>query len=201
MIVWGGFDGTVDLNTGGRYDSTGDAWTPTSTTAAPAARDLHIAVWTGSLSEMDVWGGQNDAVMQLNTGGRYNPTTNVWTAMSTLGAPIGRRYHTGVWSGSEMIPWGGWNTVDLNTGGRSEEHTSELQSPYDLVCRLLLEKKKCPSEGSTGYALRGCYLPPPGLNRAGRCRYLHFVLAAIGFHLCFFGSISISLGTLCRYWF
>src|SRR5574339_890655 len=28
------------------------------------------------------------------------------------------------------------------TGKRSEEHTSELQSPGDLVCRLLLEKKK-----------------------------------------------------------
>src|SRR5437867_8594028 len=28
------------------------------------------------------------------------------------------------------------------TARRSEEHTSELQSPYDLVCRLLLEKKK-----------------------------------------------------------
>src|SRR5437867_7128699 len=28
------------------------------------------------------------------------------------------------------------------TSSRSEEHTSELQSPYDLVCRLLLEKKK-----------------------------------------------------------
>src|SRR5207248_7658986 len=28
---------------------------------------------------------------------------------------------------------------------RSEEHTSELQSPYDLVCRLLPEKKKNPS--------------------------------------------------------
>src|SRR5438094_7506518 len=27
-------------------------------------------------------------------------------------------------------------------GTRSEEHTSELQSPYDIVCRLLLEKKK-----------------------------------------------------------
>src|SRR5690348_17797525 len=27
-------------------------------------------------------------------------------------------------------------------GGRSEEHTSELQSPVHLVCRLLLEKKK-----------------------------------------------------------
>src|SRR5207248_11234762 len=29
-----------------------------------------------------------------------------------------------------------------NPEKRSEEHTSELQSPYDLVCRLLLEKKK-----------------------------------------------------------
>src|ERR1017187_8495726 len=28
------------------------------------------------------------------------------------------------------------------SSGRSEEHTSELQSPMDLVCRLLLEKKK-----------------------------------------------------------
>src|SRR5256885_3367996 len=29
-------------------------------------------------------------------------------------------------------------------GSRSEEHTSELQSPCNLVCRLLLEKKKKP---------------------------------------------------------
>src|SRR5207248_10608325 len=29
----------------------------------------------------------------------------------------------------------------LEIRNRSEEHTSELQSPYDLVCRLLLEKK------------------------------------------------------------
>jgi len=78
---------------------------------------MHVAVWTGSLSEMDVWGGQNDAVVQLNTGARYNPTTNVWTAMSSLGAPIGRRFHTAVWTGSGMIVWGGWNMTDLNTGG------------------------------------------------------------------------------------
>src|SRR5258708_27700373 len=31
---------------------------------------------------------------------------------------------------------------DLNNTVRSEEHTSELQSPDHLVCRLLLEKKK-----------------------------------------------------------
>src|SRR5258708_37304193 len=32
--------------------------------------------------------------------------------------------------------------VRARHGGRSEEHTSELQSPDHLVCRLLLEKKK-----------------------------------------------------------
>src|SRR5690348_17993573 len=34
-----------------------------------------------------------------------------------------------------------WSLV-LEPGARSEEHTSELQSPVHLVCRLLLEKKK-----------------------------------------------------------
>src|SRR5256885_9243193 len=35
---------------------------------------------------------------------------------------------------------------------RSEEHTSELQSPCNLVCRLLLEKKKTPTQSS-------CHVP------------------------------------------
>src|SRR5437763_5062218 len=36
----------------------------------------------------------------------------------------------------------GSNITLFIEGGRSEEHTSELQSPMYLVCRLLLEKKK-----------------------------------------------------------
>src|SRR5207249_8065850 len=118
MIVWGGFDGVADVNTGGIYDPSADTWTPTSTSGAPAARDLHVAVWADSSSEMDIWGGQDDTVTQLNTGGRYNPTTDQWTATSTLGAPIGGRFAAVVWTGSEMIAWGGWNQVDLNSGGR-----------------------------------------------------------------------------------
>src|SRR5256885_5349351 len=35
----------------------------------------------------------------------------------------------------------GRDLVHLSFAGRSEEHTSELQSPCNLVCRLLLEKK------------------------------------------------------------
>src|SRR5258708_20680571 len=38
----------------------------------------------------------------------------------------------------ERTPWPARRAVP----GRSEEHTSELQSPDHLVCRLLLEKKK-----------------------------------------------------------
>src|SRR5688500_20064157 len=36
----------------------------------------------------------------------------------------------------------GQPVYDISVEGRSEEHTSELQSPCNLVCRLLLEKKK-----------------------------------------------------------
>src|SRR2546422_6065792 len=37
-----------------------------------------------------------------------------------------------------------------HAGYRSEEHTSELQSRLHLVCRLLLEKKKCRDDGLLG---------------------------------------------------
>src|SRR5437773_8352440 len=38
--------------------------------------------------------------------------------------------------------WGCYVVEVPGAGARSEEHTSELQSHHDLVCRLLLEKKK-----------------------------------------------------------
>src|SRR5699024_12376481 len=46
--------------------------------------------------------------------------------------------------GSEAIQTvdGFLDKVWLNDFSRSEEHTSELQSRFDIVCRLLLEKKK-----------------------------------------------------------
>src|SRR5256885_12322217 len=46
-----------------------------------------------------------------------------------------RRVRRGRLPGPELLRRGGRQ-------GRSEEHTSELQSPCNLVCRLLLEKKK-----------------------------------------------------------
>src|SRR5690348_18106851 len=54
--------------------------------------------------------------------------------------PIRRPLMTGVKAVDNLIPIGkGQRELII---GRSEEHTSELQSPVHLVCRLLLEKKK-----------------------------------------------------------
>jgi N-acetylneuraminic acid mutarotase len=121
MIVWGGHAPGEVVNSGGRYNPGTDSWAATSITNAPAARASHTAVWTGS--EMIVWGGAKLLPSQgyFNTGGRYNPTTDTWTATSIANAPLARHVHTAVWTGSEMIVWGGAHgngTLFLNTGSR-----------------------------------------------------------------------------------
>ena len=55
---------------------------------------------------MIVWGGITTSGY-VNTGGRYNPTTDSWIPTTTTGAPGARYQHTSVWTGSEMIVWGG----------------------------------------------------------------------------------------------
>src|SRR5690348_17951073 len=46
------------------------------------------------------------------------------------------------WKAGANASGGTWWQILIAGMGRSEEHTSELQSPVHLVCRLLLEKKK-----------------------------------------------------------
>src|SRR5947207_10518579 len=88
----------------GASGCTDDTWTATN--HPPTGRSNHTAVWTGS--EMIVWGGSdNDFGPEMNTGGRYNPSTDSWATMSTTNAPSARKWHTAVWTGSEMIVWGG----------------------------------------------------------------------------------------------
>ncbi|HEV8202500.1 MAG TPA: hypothetical protein VGS03_21010 [Candidatus Polarisedimenticolia bacterium] len=121
MIVWGGFDGASDQGTGGLYDPATDTWTATSTTNAPLARESHVAVWAGEVSDLILWGGEDDSAHVLNTGGRYNPATGVWTATSTTGTPLWGLLGASIWTGTEMIVWGGRNLAtmtDMNTGGR-----------------------------------------------------------------------------------
>ncbi|MCR4315445.1 MAG: FG-GAP-like repeat-containing protein [Planctomycetes bacterium] len=91
-------------------------WSATSTESAPDARYRHSAVWTGA--EMIVWGGSTNSSPEVyaNTGAKYNPDSNAWTAISTEGAPSARYDHAAVWTGSKMIIWGGYNGSPLGDG-------------------------------------------------------------------------------------
>jgi N-acetylneuraminic acid mutarotase len=105
LLVWDGGEN----RDGARYNPSTDTWTPISTAGAPEPRSDAPAVWTGT--EMLVWGGFSHAAdttgYVIKTGGRYNPSTDTWSAMSTNGAPSARVSHTAVWGGSRMIVWGG----------------------------------------------------------------------------------------------
>jgi len=109
MIVWGGYDELAPgplLNSGGRYDPTTDAWSPTSTFGAPLGRSSHTAVWTGS--EMVVWGGYAGYPTDfVNSGGRYDPVTDTWSATSVDGAPAAGPGLVSVWTGNVMVIWAG----------------------------------------------------------------------------------------------
>ncbi|RMF71695.1 MAG: hypothetical protein D6738_13375, partial [Acidobacteria bacterium] len=122
MIVWGGTPNLV-TNTGGRYDPAEDRWLPVTTAGAPAARANHTAVWSGD--EMIIWGGCDNAVCaaqstRFGDGARYDPETDSWSPVSSAGAPSARANHVAVWTGNEMLVWGGRNAsgAAATPGGR-----------------------------------------------------------------------------------
>src|SRR5256885_12007469 len=80
---------------------------------------------------------------------RRPPRSTLFPYTTLFRSRIGHRGHDG--AGSRILRAGDDNPVTvakalgddpLGSRERSEEHTSELQSPCNLVCRLLLEKKK-----------------------------------------------------------
>jgi N-acetylneuraminic acid mutarotase len=111
MIIWGGrgnFGSSGLSSDGARYNPTNDTWTMLSNVGSPSARAAQTAVWTGK--EMIVWGGvSNSAPYWMNTGGRYDPSSDTWSIVTTGGAPIPRQGHSAIWTGSEMIIFGGYN--------------------------------------------------------------------------------------------
>ena len=93
-----------------------DLWRKRATPSFLAPRGFHTAVWTGT--EMIIWGGQTSSPF-FEDGGRYNPSTDAWTPVSSNGAPSRRSEHKAVWTGTEMIVWGGiFGANTLGTGGR-----------------------------------------------------------------------------------
>src|SRR5205085_8438626 len=72
-----------------------------------------------------------------STSGRTSPRSS-----SRRGTRSRSRSSSRSWASSSSSSWERGSTSGSAADGRSEEHTSELQSQSNLVCRLLLEKKK-----------------------------------------------------------
>lgn len=69
---------------------------------------------------MIVWGGGGDGSGASNSGGKYDPATDSWSSTSQGdNCPLARGRHAAIWTGNEMIVWGGdgYPSVD-NSGGR-----------------------------------------------------------------------------------
>jgi hypothetical protein len=144
LLVWGG---SAD---GGRYDPATDSWSFVDTPSGVPVRGAS-AVWTGS--KMIVWGGVTTACclcppggagpyeVYHQTGTAYDPLTNTWTPSGAGGG--NRAYHEAVWTGTEMIVFGGYEMVpcsgpfQYHPGFRFNPQTGSVTSlpiggpPYD----------------------------------------------------------------------
>jgi N-acetylneuraminic acid mutarotase len=103
VIVWGGTQPS-----GGAWSPATDTWRTLPTANQPAGFRRSDGVWTGS--ELIIWGGATAATSlsaYQGGGARYDPVTNQWTPMSTTGAPSPRWLHRLVWTGSEVMVFGG----------------------------------------------------------------------------------------------
>jgi N-acetylneuraminic acid mutarotase len=122
--VWSGFEmivlGTSEEGIGARYNPVPDTWSYTVRFDEPAGDVDWSYVWSGS--ELLAWGGyrrQGTSLTPLGTGGRYHPLMDTWTPMATAGAPAARGDHTAIWTGTQMIVWGGSeDNGSTGTGGR-----------------------------------------------------------------------------------
>ncbi len=99
-------------------------------TGAPGPRYSHTAVWTGT--EMIIWGGQSGTSV-YGDGARYNPVTQIWSAVNSTGAPAARTAHTAIWTGSEMIIFGGWNRSSHFNDGARYNPTTNVWTPLPTL--------------------------------------------------------------------
>ena len=133
MIVWGGGSEHQFYNDGGIYDLARDEWKEMSLTDAPSGRWGHAAVWTGR--EMIVWGGRSRFAPAENhdDGAIYNPVTDRWRPMRRDGAPSPRSQMAAVWTGSELLVWGGMGDGgECPVSGGSYNPSTDTWTPLPL---------------------------------------------------------------------
>ncbi|MCX6185898.1 MAG: hypothetical protein NTU43_02735 [Bacteroidetes bacterium] len=133
MIIFGGYGSGWGFSDGAKYNPTSNTWTLIP--AQGTARFGHSAIWTGT--EMIVWGGNTgngSNPYSSNDGFKYNPNTNTLTPISTVGAPTARSGHSAIWTGTEMIIWGGTgNTTNIVNDGAKYNPSTDSWTPISSV--------------------------------------------------------------------
>ena len=94
------------------------SWREMSVKHAPTVREA------GTLLDADgrliVWGGAvygpDGTGRYLGDGAVYDPEGDTWQPMTSVGAPAARAWHSAIWTGSEMIIWGGQSEHEVADG-------------------------------------------------------------------------------------
>lgn len=164
MVVFGGQTARSGnlTNVTGVFNPATNKWQTGSAVDVPAAREYHTAVWTGS--KMVVFGGyeSNSVAASIGSGGVFDPKTLKWTYEFRSEAVQGRYGHTAVWSGGEMLIFGGhlartalktlnavaafnpgstsWRVVDVqNPPAKRVYHSAVWTGSYMLITGGLLD--------------------------------------------------------------
>ncbi|MCL4178993.1 MAG: hypothetical protein KJ072_14775 [Verrucomicrobia bacterium] len=118
LLTWG-----AQSTTDGAYRAVGWRWNPEGnrirylpTEGAPPWPDGQSVLWTGRY--LAIWGGRRtgDPTSDTNEGYLYDPVEDQWKRMSTVNAPTRRAQHGAVWTGNEMLVWGGSHLRSEGTG-------------------------------------------------------------------------------------
>ncbi len=136
MLVWGGATEDLDYETpplGAAYDPRADRWR-TLPNGPLVGRLAHTAVWTGD--EMLVWGGAalGRVPGAYADGAAYDPVADRWRPLSAAQGLARRLGHSAVWTGNEMVVWGGVDREFHRDGGAYQPASDRwrLLSPAPL---------------------------------------------------------------------
>jgi len=109
FLVWGGRSGSGALGDGSTYNPLTDSWNALTLTNPPAPRFLASGV--SSSDRIFVWGGVVPSQPGVGTGSQLmldsNGIPQLWSPMSTVGAPSARSEFVAVWTGKKFLVWGG----------------------------------------------------------------------------------------------
>ena len=123
---------------------------------------------------MIVWGGGT------STGGRYDPAHDRWTPTSTAGAPSANSSGTAVWTGREMIVWGGLDGGTASDHGGRYSVDSDADGHSDLCDNCALVSNPSQADADADGAGDACDCSPLDPGATGLPEVVGLVLQSLG---------------------